>query len=281
MAVGASTDGATEGTDYTAVDDFPMSIAAGNTADTATFTLTPTDDVLAEGVETLSVAGATTAAGFTVTGTEVALIDDDTPSAAITLSVSPSSVPENAGATTVTVTATLDASPFTEQTEVTVSVGDASEAGDAATKGMDYTAVTDFTVTIPGGETVGTGTFTLIPNDDTMAEGDETLLVSGTAAGITVTGTTVMITDDESASTGVALSVLPASVAEDAGATTVTVTATLDAGAFTEPMGVTVSVGDAGDAATEGTDYAMVPDGHADDPRRLGERQYRVHAVAH
>ena len=84
VAVGASTDAATEGTDYAAVNDLKMSIAAGNTADTATFTLTPTDDAVVEGDETLSVAGTTTVAGLTVTNTTVTLTDDDG-SAAVTV----------------------------------------------------------------------------------------------------------------------------------------------------------------------------------------------------
>ena len=39
-------------------NDLTMSIAAGNTADTVTFTLTPTDDAVVEGDETLSVSPA-------------------------------------------------------------------------------------------------------------------------------------------------------------------------------------------------------------------------------
>ena len=70
VKVGATSDAATEGSDYATVNDLSMSIAVGNTADTATFTLTPTDDDVVEGDETLSVAGTTTATGLTVTGTE-------------------------------------------------------------------------------------------------------------------------------------------------------------------------------------------------------------------
>ena len=81
-----------------------------------------------------------------------------------------------------------------------------------------------------------------------------------------MTGTELTIadpdTDTDTGSTGVTLSVNPTPVPETAGATTVTVTATLDAEAFApgDSRDVTVSVGAAGDAATEGTDYAAVPD---------------------
>ena len=57
VSVGDTADSATEGTDYETVDDFAMTIAAGNTADTATFTLSPTNDDLKEGEETISVSG--------------------------------------------------------------------------------------------------------------------------------------------------------------------------------------------------------------------------------
>ena len=255
MSVGDPGDGATEGTDYAAVPDLTLTIPAGETTGTATFTLTPTDDALAEGGETLTVSGAAT--GLAVTGARMTITDDDAASTGVTLSVAPTSVAEDAGAQTVTVTATLDAGALTADRAVTVSVGD---PGDAAIEGTDYAAVPDLTLTIPAGETTGTATFTLTPTDDALAEGDETLTVSGAATGLTATGVTMTITDDDTASTGITLNVDPSSVAEDAGETTVTVTAALDASPFPGPTVVTVSVGDPGDGATEGTDYATVPD---------------------
>ena len=259
VSLGAVGDTATEGTDYARVQDFTVTIPGGETSGNATFTLTPTDDGVAEGDETLSVTG--TAERLIVTWAELTIADDDTESREVTLSVTPTLVPENAGATTVTVTATLDADVFMpgDPRDVTVSLG---AAGDAATEGTDYAAVPDLTVTIPGGETSGSAAFTLTPTDDGVAEGDETLSVTGTAAGLTVTGTALTITDNETASRKVSLSVNPTPVPENAGATTVTVTATLDADAFapSDPREVTVSLGAAGDAATEGTDYATVPD---------------------
>ena len=257
VAVGATTDGAAEGTDYATVDDFSMSIAAGNTADTATFTLTPTDDDLAEGSETLSVSGTTTVTGLTVTGTRVTIADDETASTAVTLSVLPRSVAEDADTTTVTVVAELDEDAFPADTTVTVAVG---AAADRATEGTDYAAVDDFTMTIAAGNTADTATFTLTPTDDLVAEGSERLSVSGSAMGLTVSDATVTITDDDVASTRLTLSAAPGSVAEDGSATTVTVTVALNAGARVSATPVTVQVGATGDGATEGTDYATVAD---------------------
>ena len=239
------------------VSDFTVTIPGGMLEGTGTFELTPTQDTVAEGAETLSVEGEAT--GFTVTGTTVRLTDDETAPTHVTLSVEPASVAEGDTATTVTVTATLEGgATLPEATQVTVSVG---ELDDTATEGTDYQMVSDFTVTIPGGMLEGTGTFELTPTQDTVAEGAETLSVEGEATGFTVTGTTVRLTDDETAPTHVTLSVEPESVAEGDAATTVTVTVTLEGGAtLASATEVTVQVGASEDTATEGTDYGAVSD---------------------
>ena len=66
---------ATSGTDYTAVSNFIIKIAANATSGTGTFTLTPTQDTTVEGSETIGVAG--TSLSTTVTGTTVTVTDDD------------------------------------------------------------------------------------------------------------------------------------------------------------------------------------------------------------
>ncbi len=252
VTVGATGDGAVEGTDYATVSNLAVPIARFSGSGTATFTLDPTDDGLAEGDETLSVSGTVT--GLTVTGTTVTIADDDV---AVRLSVNPSSVAEDAdSAAVVTVTATLNVSAFSADTTVTVAVGATS---DGASEGTDYTAVNDFTLTIPGGSTTVAATFTLDPTDDKVAEGDETLSVSGTVTGGLVVGSTeVTITDDDQVSTSATLSVDPSSVAEDitGGIATMTVTATLNQGAFSEDKLVTVTVGHEDDGASGGDYYA-------------------------
>ena len=70
----------------------------------------------------------------------------------------------------------------------------------------------------------------------------------------------VQVTDDETASTGVALSVNPMTVSEGAGGTTVTVRAALNGAARLGSTPVKVAVGKTGDSATEGTDYETVDD---------------------
>ena len=121
----------------------------------------------------------------------VHIIDDEAPATGVTLSVSEDEVGEGAGATTLTVTGTLNGGAFTEDTTVELSVS----AG-TATETDDYTAETE-TLTIDAGETTGTTMVTLTPVGDDVDEDDETVTVGGTATDLTVKGTTVTIIDDD------------------------------------------------------------------------------------
>ena len=61
---------------------------------------------------------------------EVTVTDDDVPSTTINLSVTPETVREGAGATALTVTATLDGAVLAEEVEVTLSlVSGTAQAG--------------------------------------------------------------------------------------------------------------------------------------------------------
>ena len=261
---GDAGDTATKGQDYrmasdVSASDMTVTIPSGGTSASKTYRLILTDDAIAEGDETVSVMGTTNGSGLTVVGTKLTVLDDDEASTSVALSVAPASVEEGAGATAVRVTATLDASARPDAAEVTVSIG---SAGDSATENTDYLTVGDLTVTIPSGATSATATFELTLLDDAIAEGEETVSVTGTTngAGLTVTGAELTIMDDDEVSTSVALAVFPASVDEGAGETTVGVTATLDADARPDAAAVTVSIGAAGDTATAGTDYQPVAD---------------------
>ena len=238
------------GSDYTAPSG-TLTIGAGD-PDGAIMIETLADMVV-DGGETLVVTltGARTGKGVVTaaaTPAETQILD---PSSMLSLTLDPAEVAEGAGETEVTVTASLDAGARTAATEVTVSVVD-----NTATEGTDFTAVDGFTVTIPAMQTSGSGTFTLTPIQDETVEGAETLTVRGSATGLTGSTATLTLTDDDTASTGVALTLAPASVHEDGGATEVTVTALLDAGARTAATEVTVSV--AGNTATAGTDFTAV-----------------------
>ena len=193
--------------------------------------------------------------------------DDDATPTGITLSLDTdsaqageqSAVAEDvAAAVTVSVTATVDgATTFGEATEVSVTVGDAD---DSAKSGDDYKAVDVFTLTIPAGAMSVTGSFSFEPEDDALDEPDETVSVTGESGDLTVTGTSLQITDDDLAPGGIALSLDVTSVAENVEtAPSIAVTATVS-GETRYPAATTVSVtvGDADDSAVSGTDYAAV-----------------------
>ena len=187
---------ATSGTDYAAVSDFDVTIRGGKTDGKARFTLSPLDDALIEGDETIGVAG--TATGLAVNGTDLTLKDDEgVPE--VNLTLDPSSVGEGDAATQVTVTAAFSNSTvYAEDKTVAVSVGGSGTAA----SGTDYAAVASFDVTIAAGATGGTATFALTPTDDDLVEGDETIGVAGTAAGLTVNGADLTLKDDDGAPDG-------------------------------------------------------------------------------
>ena len=241
---------AVAGTDFAPVDDLVLTIPAHTASGTATIRITPTDDMIAEGPETVTVSGS--AEALTVTPATLRLADDEAASTGIQLTLDVSSVVENGGDRVVTATASVNAGARTEATPVTIQVG---APGDSAAEGTDYRTVGEFEVTIPAGQTSGTGSFTLTPEDDQIAEGVEEITVHGTASGLSVEDATLTLNDDDTASTSVSLSLNPTSVSENAGSVSVEVTAELNEAAGTAPTVVNVTVGHTGDVAVSGTDY--------------------------
>ena len=234
--------------DYAATALGSITIAQGQTSATSTLTITPVDDDVVEGVETITVSGAS--GSRQVSPADITITDDDTAPTGITLSVSPVTVGEGDGQTDVTVTATL-VGDSTLSTNTTVSLSLGGTANDPA----DYDVTTALaSVTIPARQASVERTLTITPVDDSLAEGDETITVTGTASGFTVSGTatTITITDND-ALTGIALSVEPASLGEDDGETEVTVTATLEGGT-TRSEATVVTIGMLGGTATS-SDY--------------------------
>ena len=174
----------------------------------------------------------------------VRVIDDETASTGVALSVNPMTVSEGAGGTPVTVRAALNGAARLGSTPVKVAVG---RTGDSATEGTDYETVDDLTVTIPAGLTSATERFTLTPTDDVVVESDKTVTVSGTitVSGITtITAATLTIIDDDAPPDTIELRVSPASVAENAGETDIMVTAAFPQGSATlsTPMVVNVTL---------------------------------------
>ena len=221
----------------------------------------------------------------------VTILDVDAPTQKVLLSVNPTRVAEGDGATSVTVTATLDGAPLTSAVGVAVTI-----AGGTA-EASDFTVgSSSFTLTIPASTGFASSVVSFTPVDDELAEADETVTVSGTTTAtaqgtstpLAVTSATVTIEDNEAR--GVTVSDTVLEVDEDAGATytvtldtrptdTVTVTPTVTGNAdvtvsppsldfttvsWNQPQTVTVTAADDGDPvddtatvnhAVSGADY--------------------------
>ena len=196
-------------------------IAEGATSGTGTFSAL--DDDLYEGGETVRVK-AGTVTGHTSQGGayDIAITDTDAAPTAITLSVSPTTVAEDAGLTAITVTAEVDGD-VSWQAEQTVSV---SVAGSGGASVVGFAAVPDVDLTIPAGMGEGTASFDLTPTEDTTETSDETVTVSGTHTSATVASATLTIEDDDGTGTNptVELSVSGGGEVTEGGMLTVTAT---------------------------------------------------------
>ena len=169
------------------------------------------------------------------------------PNAALVLT--PASISENGGVSTVT--ATLS-SVSSAAVTITVSASPVSSTG--AVSG-DYALSTATTLTIAAGSTTSTGTVTITANDNMAASGSKQVTVSATAAGgngvPTPSSATLTITDDDPAlQTTLLLS--SSSIAENAGVATVT--ATLDR---TSSAATTITVSAAAGAGAVAADFSL------------------------
>ncbi len=181
-------------------NDAVESVTFGAADTTKDITIPITDDSLAEGDETivvtLALADDNTLPAGHVAGnlvTTVTLADNDTLSTEWTLSLAPKSVTEDSGATVITVTARRAGTAVAvSDTDIAVSV-----AGGTATAGSDFTAVRDFTIGVPAGASSATGTFSLTVTDDALDEASETIVVSGTLSGNTISDAQLAISDND------------------------------------------------------------------------------------
>ena len=267
VSVGAGTSTATPGTDFVAVNDFTVTIAAGTVSQTATFTLDPTDDDVDEGYfESVEVSGTSTVSAFSVIGTAVNILDDDD-APTVTLVLTPESIEESDDSDTssvqenrAVVTATLNRASGVATT-VTVSV-----LPNAPAVAGDYSLSAYQELMIAAGSKSSTGTVTITAVDNVLGTADKTVAVKGSATNtlgiIGPADRALTILDDDRTqqnnrlnSTNVLLSVDNQDVRESAGATTITVTAALDQDLMVDlSLTLTVSAG----TATETEDFVPI-----------------------
>ena len=194
----AGTGTATPGTDYAAIAGGTLTFAPNETS--KTIAVTVTGDRVDEPDETvvLTLSNPSHATLGTATGTGT--ITDDDPAPVVTLVLTPATVSENGGVSTVT--ATLDRAS-SEATTVTVSATAVSPAMTG-----DFTLSANTVLTIAAGATASTGTVTLTGVDNSLDAPDKTVSVSATATnGLGVTApaaVTLTLTDDEGLSASIA-----------------------------------------------------------------------------
>ena len=234
---------------YEVSDNLELRIAAGATTSTGRVTITGVNNREHSPNKEISVSGtAVNSQGVTDPDpVTLALFDDDGPPS-VTLHLTPDSITENGGLSTVTARQSRRSGA---DTTITVSAAPVAPA-----VAGDYTLSADLVLTVAAGETESTGTVTVTAVNNSVYEGDKQVTVSGTAENaLGILGdprdVTLTITDDENPP--LELSIGDASVDEgDSGSTTLDFTVTLDRTA-TETVTVDWETSDG--TATAGTDY--------------------------
>ena len=246
IAVGASDDTATAGTDYAAVSDFLLTIPARKRSGAATFTLNPTDDAVDAADRSLTLTGMVDTDRLTLSSPGVTIIDDDERGVAV--SVDALTVPEGRSSN---YTMALTSEPTGEVT-VTPSLADGAEA-----------TVSGALTFAPSNWNISQVVTVSAPADTDAEDGEAT--VTHTVSGadyeaVEADPVAVTLADNDLASTAVLLSVDTGSLAEDAAPRRVTVSAQLNRASRSEDTQLSVSLGAAGDTAEAGVDYAAVDD---------------------
>ena len=207
---------------YTVGADATITIAAGaTTAASDTVVVTAVDDAVHQGTTNRSATVTATLANGqgagTVSAAALTLTDDETLPVA-GLALAPASISENGGIATVTATLSGASSVAATVTVATAAVSPAV-AGDFTQTGT--------LLTIAAGATVSTGLVTVTAVDNPVDAASKTVTVSATAVGghgvAAPANATLTLADDEATATA-ALVLMPASISENGGLSTVTAT---------------------------------------------------------
>ena len=230
-----------------------LNVAANATASTGEVTITAVDNDAVAGDRTLLVSGTVSREDVTApSAVQLTIVEDDEASNTVTLSLTPNQIDEGASATQIEVSGTLDAGAAQTDIEISLSV---VRAGPAASPGVDYEPIADFNLIVPANASQGTTTFTLTPLEDRIDEVDETVTLIGRSlvSGIAVVQPDPITIVDNDDPPMLALAVSPATIGENGGIATITVTS--DTGS-TFPEARTIAFTTAG-TATRDEDYRL------------------------
>ena len=233
---------------------FAFIYPVGNDLDTPDRTLTVSGSISGFDPDTGTLQAAATTGILAPAPQTLTIRDDDEAADTVSLSLDVTSVAEDGGATPIEATATLASGARESAVTVTLTVGSGTGEGSVAS-GVDFEEVAAFTITIPAGSASATADFSLTPVDDRIDEVDEALSVTGVTDDVLIgvpEAVEIMITDNDDAPE-LTLEVQPATIAENGGTATVTVS-TGTGSTFADEQTITLSV--AG-TATSGADYTI------------------------
>lgn len=185
--------------------DVPTTVTIPAGQASATFPIVAVDDAIVDGTQTVTILA--TATGFVDANDSIDVTDDDIPG--FTVTIAPTTISENGGSATGTVTRNTDT---TAALVVSLTSNDTTEATVPAT------------VTIPAGQ--ASVSFTIDAADDAIVDGTQTATITAGAAGFGDGAATVDVTDDDVASLTVVIDL--DSINENGGQATGTVTRNAD-----------------------------------------------------
>ena len=258
---------AVEGVDYT-IEPYSIIVTQGYVVATETVTFVPVDDALAEAAESIVVDARLDSLSLNTEGTRpeytlfkgrvaeatLTITDNDSPATDVFLGVSPQVIREDVGARDITVTASLQGRARAAATTVAILTGGTAALTD------DYSiSPSPFSITIPAGATSASANMRVLPVNDNLQEGPETIQVSGTSdGGLTVNPAEITIQDDEiGTQVSIDLSVSPDSVSETDSSSSHTLTYRINGSALSTSS--TISLTLEGSAEGGGTDYTGSP----------------------
>ena len=126
----------------------------------------------------------------------ISIADDEGESAYAMLSVSPGdALAESAGTVNLMLTATLLGSPRSTPTSIQL----VTEG--TATAGTDYTAIPPLTLMIPANDSSAMVALSIELLDDNIVENPETIVITGTATGLTIQNILLLLNDDSDSAT--------------------------------------------------------------------------------
>ncbi len=237
--------------DFEPISDIGLEFEAGVIESTISFTVTPIDDREFESDEILVVSSTDPSIAGSVS---IELSNDDENPQQITLSVTPSSIQENAGSTKVTVKAMINGpSQFSSAVELPLTV-----TGSNDPNAVTFLPVTDLVLRIPPRTSTGSIDFQLTPQDNTFHQPDGVISIQSTSELVSDPVEITLINDDPLPNAA-RLSVNPNSISESNGSTSVNVTATLQ-GETTFSVDQTIIITAEGSGVSRAVNFTSIPD---------------------